>query len=183
MSFGAGALSRGLFRPQSGGGTPIPIVNPSFEDPALPLGGFQGDVPPGWSLRNGITSALGVIHLDPAVDPPGAYDGLNTLTLWNNAESVRQVVATAEIGKTYTMTVRAKQRAAAPGGTILVAIELDNVIQDFIDDVLPSATVWDLFTVSFTADAAGDVSVVLGSSISTGSDQQSLFDDVTLEVS
>lgn len=98
----------------------IAVVNPSFEDPALPKDGFTVDFIPGWFTGN--FGAAGVNHPGVGQFPGGAPDGVNTA--FNNGDTITQTLAdTLQAGVVYTLRVDVGARLDASffGGAIELA--------------------------------------------------------------
>jgi hypothetical protein len=182
----------------------VNITNGSFENPAIPSGGFteyQGGgtvgasgaaATPGWTATQ--ADVLGIGDLTGAADQPqGAADGENALFFNADAvgstatSTVYQDVSEAIVGgETYDLSVGVNQRqtlGVQDWLIQLVEVESSTTVAQLIGtqaDVTP-ADPWDYFDLSWSAPLGSDgntLRIVLGESNNTGI--QVNFDDVTL---
>ena len=150
----------------------IPVVNFSFENPALPTGAENSDFIPGWTSDGG-----GVISA-PGTFLASVPDGSQAAWMWFGSSLSQDLGVPSVAGQTYTMNV-------------FVGVEHGFLGPHYEVELLDGATVigdasgqlglnapFTLVSVSGVGGGAGDISVKL---ISFG--EKVLFDDVTVQTS
>lgn len=129
----------------------ITIVNPSFEEPALPNDlDFVGGSIPGWTLIGG--GAGGAFNPDSTYQE--AYDGNSVLWI-NGGHKMVQTLADTALAGTYTLEVYVNHRVRPDGhigpNSYDVELLVDGVSVPATTKVLPVTlgTSWQLATATF----------------------------------
>lgn len=152
----------------------IPIVNPSFETPALAAGGFNYSIP-GWTVSG---SAEGVWN--PAGDMGPPPDGVQVGYI--NYGTVSQTLTTDLLpNTTYTLSIWVGGRYDGynPGTDYSMGLYGGAALLASVTPVTPLTGSWTDLTATYTTGSSVTPSTPLGISISTPTEQLD-FDDVTL---
>lgn len=136
------------------GQSPVPIVNPGFEDPVLEDGIFQNSAP-GWTVI-GTATTIGVLNPTVADYPGGAPEGANVAMIDGTVgeAGLGQVLNTSLVANAeYTLTAEVGNTnfyaAGFPGYRVQLLAGGDVLAEDN-DTLLPPLGTFVTSTISYT---------------------------------
>jgi hypothetical protein len=176
LGFATSVLTLGGLVGAAGAG-PIPIVNPSFEQPSLANpGDFTVGVATGW-VTTGVAGVFRATSSEVNTVPDGVQAGYAGNTSVSGA-LFQDLGVAVQLGATYTLNVYVGSRKEGFPADYLVELLAGNTtIGSASGTISPGTGDFFLVTVTATGSGSGD----LGIRLSETANEQSLFDNVSLD--